>query len=115
MAELSNEPRRPMKRRRMTGRPTINWLARPPISYGHYGQVEPGGLKMELISCDGGEMVDHRSPQVYLGYQNVLKLDRSVYCSSHERVNMLMRHADTTPFCIDKLHIIAPENGFDAP
>lgn len=114
MAQRAADLHRAVKRRRIDG-PNLNLRAHPPFIYGQYGQVEPGPLKMEILTCDGGELADHRNLQVYLGPENVLKTNQSVYCSSIASINMLMRHADTTPFCIDKIHIVGPEHGFDAP
>ena len=88
---------------------------RPAIKYGYFGQVEPGRLQMELVSCDGGEHVDPRNPTQYLGPKNVLRHDKSVYCSERSSVNVILRHADDTPFCLEKLHIVGPEHGFTAP
>lgn len=88
---------------------------KPAIKYGHYGQVEPGRLKLELISCDGGEHVDPRHPEAYLGAKNLLRHDKSVYCSERPNSNIILRHADDTPFCLEKLHIVGPEHGFTAP
>lgn len=87
----------------------------PPIKYGHFGQVEPGRLKLEIISCDGGEHVDPRHPELYLGARNLLKHDKSVYCSERASSNIIFRHADDTPFCLEKLHIVGPEHGFTSP
>ncbi|KAK3113684.1 hypothetical protein LTR53_008773 [Teratosphaeriaceae sp. CCFEE 6253] len=42
-----------------------------PIKYGHFGQVEPGRLRLDIISCDGGEHVDPRHPGLYLGVKNL--------------------------------------------
>lgn len=106
-------PRRRNKRRRLENSPAPQ-QARKPIKYGYYGQVEPGRLKMELVSCDGGEHKDPRSPED-LGPQNILRHDKSVYCSESSCVNIVLRHADDTAFCLEKLHIVAPENGFTSP
>ncbi|TKA76569.1 hypothetical protein B0A55_04056 [Friedmanniomyces simplex] len=89
--------------------------APPPIKYGHFGQVEPGRLKLEIISCDGGEHVDPRHPGLYLGVKNILQHDKSVYCSVRRGCNIILKHADDTPFCLEKLHIVGPEHGFTAP
>lgn len=86
-----------------------------PIKYGYYGQVEPGRLKLEIISNDGGEHVDRKHPEIHLGASNVLKMDKSVYCSERKTASIMMRHADNTPFCLEKLHIVGPEHGFTAP
>lgn len=86
-----------------------------PIKYGYYGQVEPGRLVLDLISCDGGEHRDSRHPATSLGPDNMLRHDKSVYCSDRPYTNIVLRHADDTPFCLEKLHIVGPEHGFTAP
>jgi hypothetical protein len=83
--------------------------------YGHYGQVEPGRLRMEIVSNDGGEHQDSRNTGIFLGADNMLKTDKSVFCSKRTSAGILMRHADETPFCLEKLHIAGPEHGFSAP
>ncbi|KAK5716840.1 hypothetical protein LTR17_016291 [Elasticomyces elasticus] len=105
---------RPSKRRRIDADEATQKLA--PIKYGHYGQVEPGRLRLALVSCDGGEHPDPRSPSVYLGAKNILEHNKSVYCSSRPSSNIILRHADEqTPFVLEKLHIVGPEHGFTAP
>ena len=111
--DLGGSARRRNKRRRLDRSPEPQQI-RKPIRYGYYGQVEAGRLKMELVSCDGGQHKDPRSPED-LGPQNILRHDKSVYCSERSCVNIVMRHADDTPFCLEKLHIVAPENGFTSP
>ncbi|KAK0826849.1 hypothetical protein LTR73_006184 [Friedmanniomyces endolithicus] len=101
------------KRRRLDVDPAPLTIA--PIRYGHFGQVEPGRLKMDFISCDGGEHVDPGHPSLYLGVKNILQHDKSVYCSVRRSCNILLKHADDTPFCLEKLHIVGPEHGFTAP
>ena len=92
---------------------------RKPITYGYYGQVEPGRLKLELVSCDGGVHHDHSNPETFLGAENVLRHDKSVYCSEMGNeagpVNIVLRHADDTPFCLERLFVVGPEHGFTAP
>ena len=105
-------------RRRSKRRKLESELSPPPrksIKYGYYGQVEPGRLKLEIISCDGGEHRDPRHPSTYLGSLNVLRHDKSVYCSESPSTSIVLRHADDTPFCLEKLHIVGPEHGFTAP
>lgn len=86
-----------------------------PINYGYKGQVVPGHLKMHIVSCDGGEHTDPRAPSIYLGPENALCTDQSVYCSTRDSVNILLRHADDNPFSLEKLIVIAPKHGFTAP
>jgi hypothetical protein len=70
---------------------------------------------MELISCDGGEHLDPGHPNTSLGPQNILKHNRSVYCSERPYSNIILGHEDNTPFSLDRLHIVGPEDGFTAP
>jgi hypothetical protein len=86
-----------------------------PHKYGHYGQVEPGRLRMEIVSNDGGEHQDPRNPGIFLGADNMLKMDKSVFCSERNSAGILLRHSDETSFCLEKLHIVGPEHGFSAP
>ena len=106
--------RRPKRRRVDTGAPLIAPTLNG-IRYGHCGQVEPGRLIFDLVSCDGGELVDPRNPEMSLGPDNLLRHDKSVYCSERPFCNIALRHTDGTPFCLEKLHIIGPEDGFLAP
>jgi len=105
--------RRRAKRRRLDSDHSAS--IRDPIKYGHFGQVEIGKLQLEIISCDGGEHSDPRHPDTYLGPQNLLKHDKSVYCSERPTSSIVLRHMDDTPFCLEKLHVVGPENGFTAP
>jgi hypothetical protein len=84
------------------------------ITYGYKGQVVPGQLKMEIISCDGGEYSDpHVSVHSYP--QNVLQDDDKVYCTKSNRCNMLLKHSSGMPFTLTKLVLKAPRAGYDAP
>lgn len=82
------------------------------FSYGHYGQVVPGPLKMEIVSCDGGEYLENSDIAFP---ENVLLPDSSVYCTKSDRCNIILRHQGGTPFSLRKLIIKAPKGGFDAP
>ncbi|KAF2152988.1 hypothetical protein K461DRAFT_132402 [Myriangium duriaei CBS 260.36] len=83
--------------------------------YGHYGQVEPGKLKLELGDCNGGvHSRAQRSPNFY-GPENILKHDKSVYSSKESHCNIVLQHHDYTAFTLEKLIIIAPGDGFTAP
>jgi hypothetical protein len=82
--------------RRQTKRRKIEHDARQPppydgFKYGYKGQVVQGRLKMEVVSCDGGEYEKHSSRGLY-PIQNVLKNDKSVYCSERSRCNLLLKH-----------------------
>ncbi|KAK5107261.1 hypothetical protein LTR62_001577 [Meristemomyces frigidus] len=112
-ANPNTSPRR-SKRRKLDNDHT-NIALVPPIKYGHFGQVEAGTLKLDLVSCDGGDHVDPRSPGLYLGVKNVLEHNKSVYCSERSSANIVLKHADDTTFALEKLHIVGPEHGFTAP
>jgi hypothetical protein len=111
-AESQDEPADEEYRRRRQKRRKVEYEVSPtppsPIKYGHYGQVEPGRLKLKIISCDGGEHRDPRHPSTYLGSLNLLRHDKSVYCSDRPTSGIVLRHADDTPFCLEKLQYIAP-------
>lgn len=85
------------------------------FKYGHKGQVVPGRLKMEILSCDGGEYYDKDHPIGLHNVQNVLKNDNSVYCSESSRCNLLLKHIGDAPFAMEKVVIRAPDRGFTAP
>ncbi|KAF2738553.1 hypothetical protein EJ04DRAFT_573715 [Polyplosphaeria fusca] len=84
------------------------------VKYGYKGQVIAGRLKMDIVSCDGGEHEKY-SGQGHYKIQNVLRTDKSVYCSESSRCNLLLKHAGEASFCLEKIIIKAPDRGFDAP
>lgn len=84
-----------------------------PVSYGWKGQVDPGHLRLEILSCDGGEIA--RFDHYHYRAENILRNDRSVYCSKSSKCNLLFRHQAETIFHLDSLVIKAPESGFTAP
>lgn len=87
----------------------------PSISYGYYGQVVPGSLKMQILSCDGGTL-DSNMPQPFLGREihkyapeNVLQDDDNlVYCTQESRCNLVLKHQGETTFDLERLVIKAP-------
>jgi hypothetical protein len=85
------------------------------FKYGYKGQVVPGRLKMEIVSCDGGEYSDKEYPVGLHNVRNILKNDISVYCSESSRCNILLRHIGDAPFALEKIVIRAPGRGFTAP
>jgi hypothetical protein len=85
------------------------------FKYGHKGQVVSGRLKMEILSCDGGEYFDKDHPIGLHNVRNVLKNDSSVYCSESSRCNLLLKHIGDAPFALEKIVIRAPDRGFTAP
>jgi hypothetical protein len=84
------------------------------FKYGYKGQVVSGRLRMHIVSCDGGEYYEKDSPALYK-VQNVLKNDKSVYCSESPQCNLLLKHIGDTPFTLEKVVIRAPDRGFTAP
>jgi hypothetical protein len=72
--------------------------------YGKYGQVEPGQLRMEIVTCDGGMF----SGESAYAAGNILKNDTSVYCTSGSRCNIVLRHQGSTTFTLKELIIKAP-------
>jgi hypothetical protein len=85
------------------------------FKYGYKGQVVPGRLRMEILSCDGGEYFDKDHPIGLHNVRNVLKNDSSVYCSESSRCNLLLKHIGDAPFSLEKIVIRAPDRGFTAP
>lgn len=82
--------------------------------YGYRGQVVPGRLRMDIVSCDGGEHRKDNTPGLYR-VQNVLRNDKSVYCSESSQCNLLLKHMGEAPFALEKVVIRAPDRGFNAP
>ncbi|KAL2270323.1 hypothetical protein VTJ83DRAFT_2507 [Remersonia thermophila] len=78
--------------------------------YGRYGQVEPGQLTMEIMSCDGGLYDEHTYPP-----ENILKNDNSVYCTKSNRCNIVLKHQGGTLFSLQELIIKAPGSRFSCP
>ncbi|SPQ22870.1 ea4a37c6-b890-4da2-9405-0e85aafaed95 [Thermothielavioides terrestris] len=72
--------------------------------YGRYGQIEPGQLTMEIVSCDGGLYSDEHS----YAPENILKSDASVYCTKGNRCNIVLKHQGGTVFTLEELIIKAP-------
>jgi hypothetical protein len=69
---------------------------------------------MEIVSYDGGEYGNHNACGLY-PIENVLKNDKSVYCSERPRCNLLLKHVGEAPFTLEKVVIRAPDRGFTAP
>ncbi|KAH6671507.1 hypothetical protein F5X68DRAFT_141207 [Plectosphaerella plurivora] len=82
------------------------------FEYGKYGQVEPGELTMEIVSCDGGLYSDESS----YACENILKNDNSVYCTKSNRCNIVLRHQGATAFSLKEIVIKAPaSHHYNAP
>ncbi|TDZ36387.1 hypothetical protein C8035_v001701 [Colletotrichum spinosum] len=79
--------------------------------YGRYGQVEPGQLKMEILSCDGGLFESGSS----YAYDNILRDDKTVYCTQSNRCNVILRHQGATAFSLKELVIKAPASNYSSP
>ncbi|KAI0389004.1 hypothetical protein F5Y17DRAFT_450771 [Xylariaceae sp. FL0594] len=107
--EPHEENRRAKRRKVDTDRLSTNFQG---FQYGTYGQVEPGHLKMELVSCDGGMYADDTTTYAA---ENILKNDASVYCTEGPRCNIVLRHLGATPFTLKELVIKAPSNNFTSP
>jgi hypothetical protein len=87
----------------------------PGFSYGHYGQVEPGKLQMEIESCDGGTLEGYGTSTATYIAANVLKNDNSVYCTKGNRCNLILRHQGATPFSLTELTIKGPPRDYTDP
>ncbi|KAI9645975.1 hypothetical protein NHQ30_005412 [Ciborinia camelliae] len=83
------------------------------FKYGKYGQVEPGTLQMEIVSCDGGLFQNCLDGEY--GLENVLKDDNTVYCTKSNRCNMVLKHQGETTFSLTEIVIKAPHKGYTAP
>lgn len=106
--------RRRAKRRKLDNDP-LSVKYKGFFLYGYRGQVVPGRLRMEIVRCDGGPHSDAaRYGREYCA-ENVLRDDKSVYCTPSSRCNIFLRHQGETSFCLSKLVIKAPERGFTAP
>ncbi|KAI1364727.1 hypothetical protein F5Y08DRAFT_201403 [Xylaria arbuscula] len=105
------EDNRRVKRRKLdSDRLSSNFRG---FQYGKYGQVQPGQLTMELVSCDGG-MFSSDDTTKY-GAENILKNDHSVYCTEGPRCNIILRHQGATVFTLKELVIKAPRSNFTDP
>jgi hypothetical protein len=79
--------------------------------YGKYGQVVPGQLTMEIVSCDGGSF----STEAKYAAENILKSDNSVYCTKGNTCNIVLCHQGATVFSLSELIIKAPGSNYTAP
>lgn len=111
IVEINSERRN--KRRKLEHEPsgTVEYTC---YKYGYKGQVVPGRLRMEIVSCDGGEHRKDSPPGLYR-IQNVLRNDKSVYCSESSQCNLLLKHIGEAAFALEKIVIRAPDRGFTAP
>lgn len=111
-ASESEESRRFKRRKLDTDKQPEDYKG---FSYGYYGQVAPGQLRMEIVSCDGGSFESDSNRHSVYAAENVLRDDRSVYCTKANRCNLILRHQGATPFCLEELVIKAPPRGYTAP
>lgn len=79
--------------------------------YGISGQVEPGQLRMEIESCDGGIFADDENNPP----ESILKLDDSVYCTKRDSCNIVLMHQGATVFTLSELVIRAPGRRYSSP
>lgn len=100
--ELPDDSNRRNKRRKIDAERQISNFKG--FRYGKYGQLEPGQLQMEMVSCDGG-MFSNRAAY---SAENILRDDNSVYCTKGNRCNIVLRHQGATAFTIQELVIKAP-------
>jgi hypothetical protein len=105
---MAEENRRIKRRKLDSDRVASNFKG---FSYGKYGQVEPGPLTMEIVSCDGGLYADEHSYPP----ENILKNDTSVYCTKSNRCNIVLKHQGGTVFSLEELVIKAPGSKFSCP
>ncbi|KAG9253878.1 uncharacterized protein F5Z01DRAFT_637090 [Emericellopsis atlantica] len=80
--------------------------SRAPLRRGRRGQVEPGELHMEMVSCDGGMFSD----ESMYSAANILKNDSSVYCTKGSRCNIVLQHSGSGPFALQELVIKGPRS-----
>ncbi|KAJ2985900.1 hypothetical protein NUW58_g5288 [Xylaria curta] len=103
------ENRRAKRRKLDSDRLSSNFRG---FQYGKYGQVQPGQLTMELVSCDGGIYSDDTTKYAA---ENILKNDHTVYCTEGPRCNIVLRHQGATVFTLKELVIKAPRSNFTSP
>ncbi|KAK8048420.1 hypothetical protein PG994_010150 [Apiospora phragmitis] len=107
--ESTDEGRRAKRRKLDSDRLATGFKG---FRYGKFGQVEPGTLTMEMVSCDGGIYSD--DGQSYAA-ENILKNDPTVYCTKGPRCNIVLRHQGATAFTLKELVIRAPRSNYTAP
>ena len=99
---FSNQGRANSKRRKIdANKVTPSYKS---FRYGQYGQVLPGQLVMEMVSCDGGMF----SNESLYAAENILKNDSSVYCTKGNRCNIVLRHQGGIPFTLKEIVIRGP-------
>lgn len=107
-SDMAEENRR-VKRRKLDSDRIVSSF--PGFRYGRFGQVEPGQLTMEIVSCDGGLFPDEKTRPP----ENILKNDGSVYCTKGNRCNIILKHQGGTVFSLKELVIKAPGSNYTCP
>ncbi|SPN98382.1 uncharacterized protein DNG_01427 [Cephalotrichum gorgonifer] len=80
--------------------------------YGKYGQVEPGPLTMDIVSCDSSMSLEETS----YAAESILNNDgSSVYCTKGNRCNIVLRHQGATVFNLTELVVKAPSFNYSSP
>ncbi|KAL8796045.1 MAG: hypothetical protein Q9195_001621 [Heterodermia aff. obscurata] len=83
--------------------------------YGYQGEVVPGPLQMRIISCDGGYHQDSINEGQPYEEDNILRNNKTVYCTYKNRCNIVLGHEGEAPFTVRKIIIKAPPRGYTSP
>ena len=83
--------------------------------YGYKGEVVPGSLQMRILTCDGGYHQGSGTQGRVYGQDNILRNDKSVYCTLKNRCNIVLCHPGESVFTVKKIIIKAPPRGFTSP
>ena len=104
------------RKRRKTDHPERpSSLGTHAFKYGDKGSVVPGPLMMEIEACDGGILPTLSMHGQRYAVENVLRNNKSVYCTHQSQCNLILRHKGEATFSLTKLVIKSPEAGFTAP
>lgn len=102
---------RPATKRRKTSHDDDLFEGYDPVRYGWNGQVDPGQLRLEIASCDGGQY----DQTLKFRAENVLRNDKSVYCSNSSTCSFVFRHQGDSTFHLDALVVKGPQTGYTSP
>ena len=103
------------KRRKLDHGPQAPISDEPQLRYGYRGSAVPGRLRMQVASCDGGTCKTLTIHEQQYGPENILRNDRSVYCTSQGQCNIVLQHPGGINFSLTKIIVRAPKSGFNAP